>query len=430
MADRLGWLGGWRARAARRPLVVAGGLAALAVLAFVVPHGGRGPTGAEQSQVIEPAPFASTIAVVGTIVPDQSLAVIAPLAGSVRKVGFDYGAPVVRGQILAVIDDTDVVQRRDEARSTWLKALQEWTEMADWPSSPDAARDRRAAALAAYDLADTRRKATETKRLLDRGLVARDEYDSILSQQHSQEAALAGARQDLAVTLARGRGTGRAVAALELRDARAQLVELEGEVGGAIVRAPADGVIVRPPADKETTTGQIHVGQQLTKGQLIGSIARSGGLAVSFLLSETDADTVRPGQAVSATGPGFGGVTIAGRVTSVAGEASPSSGAGGPLATFAAVARLDPLTADQARMVRIGMTANVTVATYSAERALVVPPAAIHGAAPDATVNVKEGGRRRTARVRLGHVSPDGVEILSGLKSGDTVVWSAPAPST
>ncbi|HEY2177092.1 MAG TPA: HlyD family efflux transporter periplasmic adaptor subunit [Caulobacteraceae bacterium] len=429
MADGRRRLAGWRAAGARRPLVVLGALGVLVVLLVAFLRPGPGGGAIEQSQVVEPAPFASALAVVGTVVPDQSLPVVAPLAGAVRSVGFEYGAPVVRGQILAVIDDSDVVQRRDEARGTYLKALQDWNEMADWPSSPDAARDRRAAALAAYELADTRRKAVETRRLLDRGLVARDEYDSLVSQQKSQEAALAGARQDLAVTLARGRGTGRTVAALALRDARAQLAELEGEVAGATIRAPADGVIVRPPADKETASGQIHVGQALTKGQLIGSIARSGGLAVSFQLSETDADAVRPGQAVSVTGPGFGGAAITGRVTSVAGEASPSSGTGGPLATFAALARLDPLSPDQARTVRIGMTANVTVATYSAASALVVPPAAVHGAAPEATVTVSDHGLRREARVRLGHVSPDGVEILSGLKAGDTVVWTAPPPA-
>ncbi|HXU98911.1 MAG TPA: HlyD family efflux transporter periplasmic adaptor subunit [Caulobacteraceae bacterium] len=430
MAERRAWLNKWRARAARRPLIVVGALAAGLILALVALRGGHGPAAAEQSQVVEAAPFASTIAVVGTVVPDQSLAVTAPLPGAVRKVEFEYGAPVVAGQVLARIDDADAVQRRDEARSTYLKAVQDWKEMADWPSSPDASRDRRAEALAAYDLADTRRKAVETRRLLDRGLVARDEYDALLSQQKSQEAALAGTRQELAVTMERGRGTGREVAALELREARAQLAELEGEVGGAVIRAPAAGVIVRPPADKESASGQIHVGQSLAKGQLIGSIARTGALAVSFQLSETDANAVRPGMSVSVTGPGFGGEEIDGKVTSVAGEASPSSGAGGPLATFAATARLDPLTPDQARTVRIGMTANITVATYSAERALTVPPAAVRGAAPAATVEVKGPFGRRTVRVRIGHVGPDGVEILSGLQAGDTVVWTAPAPSS
>ncbi len=421
-----------RAFAARRPLIVAASCVGVAVLAVLaVRGGGEGKTeaGVRQSQVVEPTAFASTIAVVGIIVPDQNLYVTAPLAGPVKRVGFDYGAPVVRGQVLAEIDDSDARQRRDEARAAWLKAEQDWNEMAIWPNGQDVSRDRRAASSAGYDLADTRRKAIETKRLLDRGLVARDEYDAILAQQHSQELALAGARQDLAATLARGRGASREVVALQLRDAQAQLAELDREVEGAIVRAPADGVIVRPPADKDSAASQIHVGQQLSRGQLIGSIAKAGGLAVSFQLSETDANQVRPGQAVSVTGPGFGGPAILGHVVSVAGEASPGAAAGGPLASFAAGARLDRLTPVQTRAVRIGMTANVAVATYSAVNALVAPPAAIQGGAPAAFVTVRDPrtGKPRAVPVQIGHVSPDGDEVLSGLKAGDTLVWTAPA---
>jgi multidrug efflux pump subunit AcrA (membrane-fusion protein) len=379
----------------------------------------------ERSLVVRPGPFASTIAVVGTVTAGNSVDVTAPLAGPVKQVGFEYGAAVSRGQILVEVDATDARQRRDEALATFLKASQARTEMATWASGPDASRDRRAAAAATYDLAATRRKAAETRTLLDRGLVAREEYDDILAQQRNQEMALAAARQDLAVTLARGRGADRAVVALEFDQARAQLADLDAQLAGAVVRAPADGVIVRPPADKTEASSQIHVGQQLTRGQLIGSIAGPGGLAVSFQLSETDADLVRPGQAVTVTGPGFGDLALSGRILSVAGEASPGTATSGPLASFAATARLDPLTPAQARAVRIGMTANVVVAVYSSASALVVPPAAIQGTAPAAFVTVRGAGgaEARKVPVRIGHVAPDGVEVLSGLKTGDTVVW-------
>jgi multidrug efflux pump subunit AcrA (membrane-fusion protein) len=415
-----------RAWVARRPVATALAAAALGLGAILILHGPSAGRTVWQSQVVQPSDFASTIAVVGTIAPDQNIYVTAPAAGAVKQVGFEYGVPVTRGQVLAQIDDADVRQRRDEARAAYLKALQAANEMATWPTGPDASRDRRAAAAAAYDLVDTRQKAAETKRLLDRGLVARDEYDAILAQQRTQEMALASARQDLAATLARGSGADRQVTAIELKDTRAQLAELEAEVAGAVVRAPADGVIVRPPADKDNTAAQIHVGQQLTKGQLIGSIAKPGGLAVTFQLNETDANAVRPGQAVSITGPGFGDYSLSGHVTSVAGEAAPN--APGTPATFAATARLDPLTPSQARAVRIGMTANVVIATYSAAGVLVAPPAAIRGAAPDALVTIKDPltGQRRAAHVHLGHINPDGVEVLSGLKAGDTVVWPAP----
>jgi HlyD family secretion protein len=405
-------------------------IAAVTLALMLSRHGQpSGEVGQVQSLVIQPSDFTSTIAVVGTITPGDNADVTAPLGGPVKAVGFEYGAPVTRGQVLLVVDDSEVRQRRDEARAAYLKATQASAEMATWTSGPEAARDRRAATATAYDLEDTRRKVVETKTLLDRGLVARSEYESILAQQRSQEAALAAARQDLQVTLARGQGANRQVTALELDDARTQLMDLEAQVAGAVVRAPADGVIVRPPLDKDSASAQIHVGQQLAKGQLIGSIAKAGGLAVAFQLSETDANRVRPGAAVTVTGPGFGDLSLSGHIVSVAGEASPTTATSGALANFAASARLDPLTPDQSRVVRIGMTANVVIAIYSKAGVLVAPPAAIQGTAPDAFVKVRTpgSGKIRNVPVQIGHVDADGVEIVSGLKAGDTLVWTSPS---
>ena len=63
----------------------------------------------------------------------------------------------------------------------------------------------------------------------------------------------------------------------------------------------------------------------MTQGQLIGEIAKAGGLAVAFHLGEADADRVSPGQAVTVTGPGFGGDVLQGHVVSVGGEALPGA---------------------------------------------------------------------------------------------------------
>jgi multidrug efflux pump subunit AcrA (membrane-fusion protein) len=111
----------------------------------------------------------------------------------------------------------------------------------------------------------------------------------------------------------------------------------------------------------------------------------------------------------------------------VAGEAAPgeSVGPGGGGATFAAVARLDGLSPDQARAIRIGMSANVEIALYQTSSAIVVPPQAVLGAGVSALVMLRDPrtGKERPQPVRIGATAPDGVEILAGLKAGDTVVW-------
>jgi multidrug efflux pump subunit AcrA (membrane-fusion protein) len=423
-----------RALRRRAPALVLAGAAALVLflgLAWLLSrhgHGAAQPGGLDQSLVVEPRPFASTIAVAGVVAASDSIDVTAPLDGVVKRIGFEYGAPVRKGQVLVEFDTASPRQHRNEAEAAYLKANQAEADMADWTNGPEVSRARRAQATAAMDLQDTQRKEQETKALLDRGLVPRSEYDSLVKQERSQTMALTAADQDLAVTLRHGQGANRQVTAIELDNARAQLAELDTQLGGAVVRAPADGVIVRPPSDKGESAGPLHAGLSMSRGQLIGAIARAGGLGVRFKLGEADADRVSPGQAVSVTGPGFAGLTLKGHVTSVGGEALPGSAGGGSTATFAAAAQIDDLSPAQLAVVRIGMTANVVIAVYAAPAALVVPPDAVRGAAPDATVMVKDAktGRPRPVAVRIGHTAPDGVEVLSGLRPGDIVVWATP----
>jgi len=386
----------------------------------------------ERSEVVQPQPFTSTLNLVGAITAANRIDVTAPFDGVVRSVEFEYGGAVSQGQVLLQLDSTEIRQRRDEAAADFLRNSQAAGDMASWASGQEMSQAKRAVSQAAFDLSDTEHKAVETKALLDRGLVARGEYDSLIQQQRNQEMALAAARQDLEITLKRGQGANRRIADIELANARARLSEIDAQIAGATVRSPVDGVIVRPAGEKMDAAGQMHAGASVSRGQLIGVIAPAGGLAVAFELGEADADLVRPGQRVTVSGPGFGAFALHGVVSSVAREATPTSAGAEATASFAALARLDPLSAAETDAVRVGMTASVAVDTYRNASALIVPPPAIIGVAPDTSVMVRDerSGRPRRVAVRIGHVAPDGVEVLSGLKAGDVVLWSAAKAAT
>ncbi len=413
--------------------MVAGVAVMLAILVGVVVlrrHAPGSAPSALQSAVIQASPFASTLGLTGVVTPGDVAGVTAPFDGRVTKVGFDFGTAVIQGQMLVTLDTSEIQQRRDEAEAEYLKAAQAAADMARWSTGPEVSQARRAEATATFDMAETRRKIAETKALLDRGLVARDEYDGLIQQQRSQEQSLAAAHQDLGEALRKGDAANRRVTDIELETARARLEAADAERAGAVVRAPVAGILVRPPGEKgEASVTPLHIGMTLSKGQLIGAIAHPGGLGVTFQLSEADANRVRPGQRVQVTGPGFQGLSLGGSVAEVAGEATAASGGESAGVTFAASARLDPLTPAQAAIVRIGMSASVSIDLYRNPSALVAPPAAIQGAAPDTFVMVrdKKSGQTRRVPIRIGQVAPGGVEVLSGLRPGDVVVWSAGA---
>jgi len=419
----------WRSRRALAFGAAAVGLVLIAGVLLFRPHAAGGGDDAPQSAVVEARPFVATLGVSGVVAPGDVVGVTAPFDGKITQVGFDYGAAVSQGQVLITLDTADIAQRRDEAEAEYLKAAQAAADMARWSSGPEVSQARRSEASAQYDLGETTRKLADSKVLLDKGLIARDEYDGLIQQQHSQDLALTAARQDLAEALKKGDAGAQRVTAIELETAKARLAELAGDEAGAVVRAPVGGIIVHPPGEKgEGGAAALHLGMSLSKGQLIGAIAHPGGLAVAFQLSEADANRVHPGQRVTVTGPGFEGLTLNATIAQVAGEATPGSSGDGPAVTFAASARLDPLTSAQAAIVRIGMSANVAIDLYRNPNALVAPAAAIQGDAPDTFVMVKDGnGGARQVAVRIGHVAPDGVEVLSGLRAGDGVVWGGAA---
>ncbi len=407
-------------------LVAAGGASLVALLIW----GGRGgdpgaASGAQQSAVIAAQPFAVTLGITGVIAPGPTVPVVAPFDAIAKRVDIQFGETVTRGQTLVELDTADLAQRRDTALADYLKTAQSADDFAHWDASAEVAQARRSEAQAAMELAETRRKLGETGELLRKGLVARDEYDSLTQQLQGQELALAAARRETAETLKRGAGVNRQAAQLEARSAGARLRELSG--GGGAVVAPVAGVLVRPAGDKADSSAAPHVGQSFTRGQMIAAIAPAGSLAVSFSLAEADANRVRVGERVAVTGGGFPGQILGGVVTAIAQEGTAAS-AGGTV-TFPASARLDPLTPAQAAVVRIGMTAAISIELYRNPSALVAPAAAIRGEAPDTYVMVQRRAGEPPVRraVKIGQVGPAGVEVLAGLKPGDRLVWTAQA---
>lgn len=412
-----------------RRWVALAAVALIGVTALWLHARARSTTEAEltQSIVVAPAPFKATIDVAGVTTAGERVDVVAPFDGQVAGLQFTYGDPVARGQVLLTMDVSDLDQRLRDARSAFLKANQVADDMRTWSSGVDVSRARRTVQSAELDSADARRKTTETRALLDRGLVPRSEYEALVQQLRSQEVSAATARDELTAALRRGQGPNREMAELELRSATARLADLESQRAKATSVAPASGVFVRPASVAGAEGDGIHVGQRLTRGQLIGSIAQGDSLTIEAPLNEADANRVRVGQRAEVSGGGFGVTKLSGRIVSVAGEARPSPAGNGSSVVMARV-RLDHLPTDQQRLARIGMTANVSIVVYEASAALVVPPQALLGSEPDIRVMAipSKGGTAHAVNVLLGQATPDGVEIKSGLKAGDRVVWSLP----
>ncbi|ATQ42259.1 efflux RND transporter periplasmic adaptor subunit [Caulobacter mirabilis] len=370
--------------------------------------------------------FAVSTGFQGEIAPGESLAVVAPFDGVLQRLNFAYGDQVEAGQVLAEFDVADVQRSRNDAESTYLKSARGAADLQNWQSGPEMSRARRSLITARLEFEQAERRLKETRSLLDRGLVPRMEYETLERQVQSQKMALEAAEQDLQITAGRGEGSYRRIAELDLSNSTNRLSTVSADMAKARVVAPDSGIIVMPPSGgQDKADGGVTVGGRLSKGQPLGVIARAGALGVRFQLDEGDVNTIKLGQAVTVTGAGFSGV-LKGRIHSIAGQAKKD--AGGGKAVFVAMALLDPLPAEQARQVRIGMTANLNITSYTNPSVITLPPQAIQGSPANPFVLVQSNPRKapQEVRVQLGKSSPFAVEVLAGLKPGDRVVWSVP----
>jgi Cu(I)/Ag(I) efflux system membrane fusion protein len=172
------------------------------------------------------------------------------------------------------------------------------------------------------------------------------------------------------------------------------------------VRAPAGGVVL----EKRVTQGQA-----IAAGEPLYTIADLGAVWIDAELREADAANVREGSAAEVELASSPGVALEGTVTSI----YPTLDA----ATRTIRARIAVANSDG--RLRPGMYATVRMTTPT-RPALTVPVTAVINTGERSIVFVDMGGGELMPHdVRIGRISGDHAEVLSGVDAGHRVVTSA-----
>lgn len=187
-------------------------------------------------------------------------------------------------------------------------------------------------------------------------------------------------------------------AALSSRDQAAN------QIGYADLAADADGIVTDIRAD---------VGQVVAAGTPVVTLAHDDEKEVAIAVPEQDVVHFAKDQPVEVRFWADHDLALAGRVREIAGSADPAS------RTYAIRVTLAPDP-----RVRLGMTATVRAEVPVAEGAIVVPLAALAEGEGRARVWVVDPATStvQPREVALGPVVPEGVRVVSGLKSGEVVV--------
>jgi len=178
-----------------------------------------------------------------------------------------------------------------------------------------------------------------------------------------------------------------------------------------VITAPIDGIVVGKP----TPAGQT-VAQGISTPQVIMTIADMSQMQIKVSVDETDIGKVQMGQSVSFTVDAYQDKTFTGKVTNISKSSTTSSN----VIYYPVYVDVDSDSAQG--LLYPSMTARVTINVGESKNALVVPLSAVKESNGQKYVQLMVNGAPQDTPVAVGLSDNDVIEIVSGLKDGDSIV--------
>ena len=313
---------------------------------------------------VQPTEVPDLLEAVGTVRAVQTSTLASQMMGNIVEIQVHEGDRVQRGEVLAVIDDS-------QPRATVDRAV----------AADNAAQQQLAAAESDLALAGSTLKRYQN--LYEKKSVSPQEFDEVKAR---EQAALA--RRDMARA--------------DQAQANAAVVQARTSLEYSRIRAPYDGVVIEKKADP---------GMLASPGMPILTVEDVRRYRLEAPLNETDLSQVRIGQPVSVLVDALGDTTLKGKVAEIVPAADPAS------RSF--LVKID-LPADS--HLRSGLFGRARF-PRGERQSLLIPRSAVveHGQLQGVFV-LDQSHIATLHYVTLGNRSGENVEVLAGLQSGDQFV--------
>lgn len=357
----------------------------------------RGPQ--VDALVVQSAPLVRTLQFSARVATLSRVDVGSTVTGRVAQVRVMEGAPVRQGDVLVQLESDELraalaqavaAERQAKARLEGLRST------------------GRTAAQAALAQADASLQAASASLARVQQLVAEGFYSPAQLDEARRAVDVARAQQ----LSAQAQLQANADAGTEVAQAQAQLALAQAATVAAQARL-AQATLVAP-ADARVLVREVEPGQIVQPGKALLSLALAGPTQLVAQVDERFLEQLQLGQPAWVVADAFAGQRFAARVQSIAPAVDAQRGA------IEVKFSIEQAPA----FLREDMTLSVEVETARRERTLVLPQAALRGPAggDQASVLVLQDGRAQVRNVRLGLRTLDAVEVLDGLKEGDTVL--------
>lgn len=357
----------------------------------------RGPQ--VDALVVQSAPLVRTLQFSARVATLSRVDVGSTVTGRVAQVRVMEGTQVRQGDVLVQLESDELraalaqavaVERQAKARLEGLRST------------------GRTAAQAARAQADASLQAASASLARVQQLVAEGFYSPAQLDEARRAVDVARAQQ----LSAQAQLQANADAGTEVAQAQAQLALAQAATVAAQARLAQSTLVA--PADARVLVREVEPGQIVQPGKALLSLALAGPTQLVAQVDERFLEQLQLGQPAWVVADAFAAQRFAARVLSIAPAVDAQRGA------IEVKFSIEQAPA----FLREDMTLSVEVETARRERTLVLPQGALRGPAggDQASVLVLQDGRAQARNVRLGLRTLDAVEVLDGLKEGDTVL--------
>ncbi len=354
----------------------------------------------------EKADMSLSVRAPATVFPRQQANVSARVTAPIRDLRVRKGDNVGDGELLADLDNRDIVAQRDEARAS-LAAAQanlKKTSAGVLPTDIERARGQLVSAQAALNQAQ--KVYDRRSDLFRQGAIPGRELLTSETDLAQAKAAYQVAKRSLDLLQTTSRENDVRMAESAVRQAQARLAYAEEQNQFTEIRSPFAGTITEQfvfPGDMAKPDSPLF-----TVMDLVAVVARAQ-------VPETDADGVRTGQPCT--------------FDSIDGNSPPQNGrvsmVSGAVDTARRTVEVWCEIPNRGRTLRAGTFGNVTIRTGTAPQAVVVPLLAVQFSegTNTGTVHVVDSAQiAHSVSVVAGERAGDRVQIVHGVKAGDEVI--------
>ena len=374
----------------------------------------RAETEAEVTPVVsvkvakaETGNIAAQVVAVGTIWPREKADVAAKVSAQIKKMALLKNKVVRAGEVIALLESKDLQAQRAEAAAAVNQARAEERSLVSGTIPKTNAEDQKALMDARAKVNNAHATYERRRRLFEQGGISQKDLEASQLEWTTAEDELRLQQQTVALRSQSLNPNDRALAAAKTAQAQQHLATLDAQLSYATIRSPITGIV---------TDQYQYEGEFASAGGKLVTVADISTVIVKAPFADTVANQMKVGDPATVLPTDTSAEEMKGQITLLSRSSDPANRTVEVWVTLA----------NGGGGLRANGAAQVTISANSKNDAITVPAAAVTLEASNAdegTVMVVDAQNvAHETKVTVGIRTADRIEIVAGLKGGETVV--------